>query len=88
MLTVNKTIKALSDDSEDSFNLGFLDIYKDLVLCYRSSLDTLPSLLLGKLSGTGVIDWLTLLEQESIISGFKTGVLRLDADCEAESMSE
>lgn len=85
---VNKTIKALSDDSEDSFNLGFLDIYKDLVLCYRSSLDTLPSLLLGKISGAGAIDWLTLLEQEPIVSGFKTGVLRLDADCEAESVSK
>ncbi|XP_014284310.1 acylamino-acid-releasing enzyme isoform X2 [Halyomorpha halys] len=83
-----KTIRALSDDSDDSFNFGFIDTYKDFMLCYHSSLCTPPSLLLGKISSADRIDWLTLLKQEPIVSNFKTGVLRLNADCEAESVSK
>ncbi|CAH1398410.1 unnamed protein product [Nezara viridula] len=84
---VTKTIRAVSDDSNDSFNFGFIDICKDFVLCYRSSLGTPPSLLLGKISNTDAINWITLLEQESI-GNFKTGILRLDANCEVESASK
>lgn len=85
---MTKTIKSLSDDTDDSFNFGFIDTYKDFVLCYRSSLCTPPLLLLGKTSNMDTIEWLTLLRQETIVNKFKSGVLRLVANCEAESISK
>uniref|UniRef100_A0A0V0G8W1 Acylamino-acid-releasing enzyme n=1 Tax=Triatoma dimidiata TaxID=72491 RepID=A0A0V0G8W1_TRIDM len=68
-----------TQSSEETFSEIVLDVSRDLVLSWRSSMGLTPSLMLGGADKSGVKEWITLLPHSPSVEGYHVDVIRLKA---------
>ncbi|KAK9512175.1 hypothetical protein O3M35_000652 [Rhynocoris fuscipes] len=61
------------------FSEVVLDVSKDLILCWRSSIGLSPALLLGTFNKLNEIEWITILPHSQCNEGYQVDILNLRA---------